>query len=196
VDDKQILAMQSYILACVKYETAHYLEKSEALMAMVEAQNRMRDAMLAAPEVPRELAEYKAAAPLCAKHQPTGGARANCLVCAAQELSAAISRIDYELGEPNEMQVSGYDVHCNPEPVIVGARNVRRELAKAREALQHIAAIVHTGGLRGLTDSQAVTYARQLSLPYWDGTGSSIAMGRRVDAAIDAAMAEPKEVPK
>ena len=70
---------------------------------------------------------------------------------------------------------------------------LRRELAEAREALQHIAAIVHTGGLRGLTDSQAVTYARQLSLPYWDGTGSGIAMGRRVDAAIDAAMAEPKE---
>ena len=70
---------------------------------------------------------------------------------------------------------------------------LQRELAEAREALQHIAAIVHTGGLRGLTDSQAVTYARQLSLPYWDQTGSGIAMGRRVDAAIDAALAEPKE---
>jgi hypothetical protein len=69
---------------------------------------------------------------------------------------------------------------------------LRRELAEAQQALQRIAAIVHTGGLRGLTDSQAVTYARQLSLPYWDKTGSSIAMGRRVDAAIDAAMAEPK----
>jgi len=81
----------------------------------------------------RELAAYKAAAPLCAEHQPNGGARATCLVCAVQELSAAISRIDYELGEPNEMEVSGFDVHCNPEPVVAGARNLRRELAEAKE---------------------------------------------------------------
>lgn len=43
---EQILAMQSYILACVKYEAAHHLEKSEALMTMIVAQNRMHELML------------------------------------------------------------------------------------------------------------------------------------------------------
>jgi uncharacterized protein (DUF1778 family) len=46
VTKQQILSIQSYILACAKYEAAHYLEKSSALMAMMEAQNRMHDLLL------------------------------------------------------------------------------------------------------------------------------------------------------
>ena len=44
--NQQILAIQSYILACVKYETAHYSEKGAALLAMVNAQGRMHDLLL------------------------------------------------------------------------------------------------------------------------------------------------------
>lgn len=44
--NQQIMAIQSYILACVKYEAAHYLEKSSALMVMVEAQHRMHELLI------------------------------------------------------------------------------------------------------------------------------------------------------
>jgi hypothetical protein len=46
VTNQQILAIQSYILACVKHEAAHYHDKSEALMAMVRAQNRMHELLI------------------------------------------------------------------------------------------------------------------------------------------------------
>lgn len=53
----------------------------------------------------------------CDKHQPTGGAR-NCLVCAVEKLSHALSKISYACGRPNEMQVSDYDVHFNEDAVV------------------------------------------------------------------------------
>lgn len=74
-----------------------------------------------------ENALYRAAAPLCEQHKPTGGTRAGCLVCACQHLSAALSRIDYICGEPNEMEVSGYDVHCNEEAVVQAVATLKAE---------------------------------------------------------------------
>jgi hypothetical protein len=68
------------------------------------------------------LAHYKAAAPLCDKHQPDGGARSTCLVCGLQAQSAALSKISYLCGPPNEMECGPYDVHCNEEAVIEEVR--------------------------------------------------------------------------
>jgi hypothetical protein len=62
---------------------------------------------------------------LCDKHQPDGGAR-NCLVCAVEKLSHALSRISYICGNPNEMQVSDYDTHYNEGEVV-------REVERLRE---------------------------------------------------------------
>ena len=54
--NQQILSIQSYILACVRYESAHYLEKSSALMTMIEAQHQMHklllDAVTPEPQAP------------------------------------------------------------------------------------------------------------------------------------------------
>jgi hypothetical protein len=78
------------------------------------------DELVKVMELERELAAYKAAAPLCEQHKPDGGHRSGCLVCGLIEYSNALSRIDYLCGGPNEMEVSGYDVHVTPE-LVVGA---------------------------------------------------------------------------
>lgn len=45
-------------------------------------------------------------------------ARIRILEKAVIQLSAALSRIDYALGEPNEMQVSEYDIDYDEERVV------------------------------------------------------------------------------
>jgi len=65
-----------------------------------------------------EIDNYKKAAPFCDKHKPNGGSRGECLVCVLIEYSHCISRIDYAIGPPNEMQCSGYDVFGDPSLVV------------------------------------------------------------------------------
>ena len=80
-----------------------------------------------------ELAAYKQTAPLCDEHRPQGGVRANCLVCGLIELSHALSEIDYLCDEPNDMHVSSYDVHCDPNVVIAHVQKLKDDLAAARQ---------------------------------------------------------------
>lgn len=61
---------------------------------------------------------YKNAAPLCDKHQPDGGTRGLCVICAGELLQHALSRISYACETPNEMQCSSYDVHMNEDAVV------------------------------------------------------------------------------
>ena len=75
---------------------------------------------------------YKRSAPLCEKHQPTGGARAMCLVCACIELDTAIDEIDYQLGEPNEYHVGDYVVSKNTDSVIARAKAIKAQLEQAQ----------------------------------------------------------------
>ena len=79
-----------------------------------------------------QLEQYKKSAPLCEKHQPTGGARAMCLVCACIELDTAIDEIDYQLGEPNEYHVGDYVVSKNTDSVIARAKALKAQLEQAQ----------------------------------------------------------------
>lgn len=72
-----------------------------------------------------EIATLKAQidlASLCAEHSKPGGKRAVCLVCACRDLSAALSRISYLCGEPNEMECGPYDFHCDENAVVEQVR--------------------------------------------------------------------------
>ena len=89
----------------------------------------------------RELAAYQKAAPLCDKHKPSDGARSGCVVCGLIELSSALSQIDYLCGEPNEMRVSGYDVHCEPLAVVERVKIKMAELAAEHE--MHISNVAY-----------------------------------------------------
>ena len=88
----------------------------------------------------QQLAKYRKAAPLCEDHQPTNGTRSGCMICALIESGAAISRIDYLCGEPNEMEVSGFDMHCDQKVVI---EHVRQRLAERAETIERWEAFEH-----------------------------------------------------
>ena len=99
---------------------------------------------------------YEASAPLCEKHKPNGGTRSVCLVCALIEDAYALSRIDYLCGEPNEYEVSSYDVSRNPEAVVEHVRDqladvewrVKQALASLSEAKARLEDWRHLANLR------------------------------------------------
>lgn len=53
--------------------------------------------------------------------------------------------------------------------------------------IDHIAEIAHAGGLRGLSEADALIAIRRLTLPHWDTTGGHDARASRVDAALTEA---------
>lgn len=78
------------------------------------------------------IGRYTQATQFCDEHLPGGGSVGSCQKCALIELSRIISRIDYELGPPNEMGVSLYDVEPDPEAVLERVKDMKRRLSTAQ----------------------------------------------------------------
>lgn len=74
-----------------------------------------------------EVAALRKATQLCDKHQPDGGAISMCLACVVQSLSAALSRISYLCGEPNEMGCGPYDLDYDESAVVEQVAALRKE---------------------------------------------------------------------
>lgn len=61
------------------------------------------------------------------------------LIEGLQQLSAVLSRIDYVCDEPNDMQVSNFDIDCNEDRVLKVVERVVESERILREALEKIA---------------------------------------------------------
>lgn len=96
---------------------------------------------------------------------------------AARELLAALDAVRAELAE-NEGVIAVWRRRTNE------AEERERAL---REALGHIAAIAHSGGLIGMSEADAMVAIRRLSLQAWDKGGAEEQLRKRVRAAALAA---------
>jgi len=88
----------------------------------------------AATEIERLRTErdaLRAATALCEEHPPVG-TRGQCIICAGAKLQAALSHIDYALGEPNEMGVSLYDADYDENRVVARVEGLRADAERYR----------------------------------------------------------------
>ena len=93
--------------------------------------------------VAAEREHWQAATALCDKHQPSGGARGYCVICAGEALSAALSKISYLCSEPNEMEVGPYDVHYDENAVVAQVQTLASVRARMLGAIKR-AEVEHT----------------------------------------------------
>jgi len=125
-----------------------------------------------------ELAQYKREFPACEVHKPTHGARGNCLICALQSLSGALSQIDYAVEcsatGPNEYEVSLYDAEPDEGAVV---ERVKARLATLEAENATMLALL----------SQT---RRMLSNNAYLRTGNCLSLADRIDAVINWARKE------
>ena len=107
------------------------LERVQSALATAETGDNLVQVATAAHKAELLASAYEREFPTCEEHRPTGaGSRGTCLICAGQAMQLALSRISYLCGEPNEYELSDFDIHYNPKLVI---EQVRAKLASASQ---------------------------------------------------------------
>ena len=82
-----------------------------------------------------DIVALRASTQLCDKHQPKGGTRGMCVICAGERLQGALSRIDYACGEPNGMECSDYDVHMSEQAVVERVQAIASRVKVLEDAI-------------------------------------------------------------
>ncbi len=100
-------------------------------------------------DVPLDKA-WRAATPLCEKHLPNGGTRGGCLICGLENMSRALSRIDYLCGPPNDMEISAYDIHCNEDEVVKRVTHMKTAGQILVDLFPYLVVLAHTEGQKVL----------------------------------------------
>lgn len=134
MSDEQIDAASSeWVYIRPGRESEQYAELRDLARAIESAARAPLLERIQALEAERDAHQHSAA--WCEKHKPAGGQRAMCLVCACQSLSAALSRISYLCGKPNEMECGPYDVHSDESAVVAEVSAALAEVEALRAVL-------------------------------------------------------------
>lgn len=158
-----------------------------------------------------EVEAKRLALPTCEKHTPKGGARSSCVICSGERLQSALSRIDYSIGDANDMECSLYDVDYDEDRVVRAAAQLKQERDALAKEVDACASTLPGPYYMDPPDGGDVSISEQLRRMARDAAryrwlrqpnplhreahiavlthnGGWVASGERADAAIDAAM--------
>ena len=158
-----------------------------------------------------EVEAKRLALPTCEKHTPKGGARSSCVICSGERLQSALSRIDYSIGDANDMECSLYDVDYDEDRVVRAAAQLKQERDTLAKEVDACASTLPGPYYMDPPDGGDVSISEQLRRMARDAAryrwlrqpnplhreahiavlthnGGWVASGERADAAIDAAM--------
>ena len=141
-------------------------------------------------QLTHELLQLGMATQLCSKHQPKGGARSRCLVCAVEEFSAYMVFIDAAVNGVHPHSVTNYDMDGNGDRVVQDVRAKMKELKQLQDTHWAPASIAPERSAERRAELLVLTLAMIA-----DGRNDPTALALAVQGQIDGYMATTVEKP-